>query len=445
MLLSLVLGNWMSYRDEAQLDLIGTLERQHKNTLTKLPTFRSKYALPVAAIYGGNASGKTGIFEALSTVKLMVTTDCGVSGVLPVEPFRLDTASPNSATSFDITFLAGPSIYRYYLEATEEQVLAESLDIVTEKGETCVFERDGVIGSLALGDGYFADEEHVEFTFKSTRKNQLFLQSAVAQNISELMQAYDWFASSLELVGVDSQAWSFATALGSRQGFIDFASTALSRLDTGISRLVSEPVGVDALPRDAALRKRAAVLSENEILTVLLESRGDEYGFEMLTVRSSSSGPDVQRLRTVHVGPDGKEHIFSLGMESSGTRRLMGLLPMLFDLSGEGGASKVYVVDELDRCLHTMLTKHLIQGILETCGPESRKQLLFTTHDLLLMDQSLLRRDEMFVVQRNPYGVSELIGLSEYKGIRNDKDLIRSYLDGRFGGIPMLSQVAAHV
>lgn len=445
MLLSLFLGNWMSYRDEAQLDLIGTLERQHKKTLTKLPAFRSKYALPVAAIYGGNASGKTGIFEALAAVRLMVTTDCGVSGVLPVEPFRLDTVSPNSATSFDVTFLAGPTIYRYYLEATEEQVLAESLDIVTEKGETCVFERDGVMGSLALGDNYFADEEHVEFAFKSTRKNQLFLQSAVAQNISELMQPYDWFASSLELVGVDSQAWSFATALGSRQGFIDFASTALSRLDTGISRLVGEPVGVDALPRDAALRKRVAMLSENEILTVLLESRGDEYGFEMLTVRSSSSGPDVQRLRTVHVGPDGKEHIFSLGMESSGTRRLMGLLPMLFDLSGEGGASKVYVVDELDRCLHTMLTKHLIQGILETCGPESRKQLLFTTHDLLLMDQSLLRRDEMFVVQRNPYGVSELIGLSEYKGIRNDKDLIRSYLDGRFGGIPMLSQVAAHV
>ena len=91
------------------------------------------------------------------------------------------------------------------------------------------------------------------------------------------------------------------------------------------------------------------------------------------------------------------------------------------------------------RCLHTMITKRLVEDFTASCGPSTRKQLLFTTHDLLLlMEQSLMRRDEMYIAQRGTDGCSELVGLAEFEGIRYDKDLIRSYLDGRFGGIPML-------
>lgn len=438
MLLDLSLNNWMSYRDDVELNLVGSLERQHKGTLAKIPGFRSRYALPVAAIYGGNASGKTNIFKALSTLKLMVTTDFGVSGTLPVEAFRLDLIGAKSPVSFDVMFLAGSRVYRYYLEAMTSCVIGESLEIVSEKGDSLIFERDGASGDYSFGDGVFSELEHVTYAAKSTRNNQLFLQSAVAQNVNELMEPYLWFSQSLELVGVGSQAWSFATAIGSRDGFLAFASSMLAQLDTGICRLVGEPVGEDALPRDAGLYKSIAALSDGEILTVLLEGAASDYGFEMLTVRKGASSPEVERLRTVHVGPDGSEHRFSLSMESSGTKRLMGLLPMLFELSTSGNAyEKVYVVDELDRCLHTMLTKRLVQDIVNACGPNTRKQLLFTTHDLLLMDQSIMRRDEMYITERGAEGISELIALADYKDIRYDKDLVRSYLDGRFGGIPM--------
>ena len=94
-------------------------------------------------------------------------------------------------------------------------------------------------------------------------------------------------------------------------------------------------------------------------------------------------------------------------------------------------------------CLHTMLTMQLIEDFLDGCSEAERKQLIFTTHDLLLMDQSLMRRDEMYIAQRGIDGCSELIGLAEFKGIRFDKDLIRSYLDGRFGGIPMVKRAGS--
>ena len=89
---------------------------------------------------------------------------------------------------------------------------------------------------------------------------------------------------------------------------------------------------------------------------------------------------------------------------------------------------------------HTMLTMRLVSDFVASCGSETRKQLLFTTHDLLLMDQSVMRRDEMYIAQRGTDGCSELVGLAEFKDIRFDKDLVRSYLDGRFGGIPMLGE-----
>lgn len=448
MLINFTVENWMSYRDEAELNMLGSLERQHKETLAKLPGWRSKYILPVSAVYGGNASGKTALFKALAALKTMVTVDVGVDGLLPVEPFRLDEHS--DPTSFDATFLAGSNVYRFYVEATPDAVIYESLELVRERDGHSLYERcvsNGDASDAYTFDGnFFAELDHVEYAARSTRSNRLFLESAVAQNILVLKEAHDWFADTLALVGVGSQAWSFATAAGSQEGFLDFAGDALSRLDTGISRLVAEPASPEALPRNASLRRRISELDEHEVITVVLDVEAGDYGFEMLTVRLRGGQPDVQRLRTVHVGPDGREHVFSLGMESSGTQRLMGLLPMLFDIAGCGGnaGSKVYVVDGLDCCMHTMLTMRLVSDFLAGCGSDTRKQLMFTTHDLLLMDQSVMRRDEIYIAQRDAEGRSQLVGLAEFSGIRFDKDLVRSYLDGRFGGIPMLGQAGAH-
>lgn len=136
---------------------------------------------------------------------------------------------------------------------------------------------------------------------------------------------------------------------------------------------------------------------------------------------------------------------FDLSAEASGTQRLLALMPMLYDLTTAGPLrERVYVVDELDRCFHTMLTKRLVELFLSSCGADTRKQLLFTTHDLFLMDQDLMRRDEMYIAERSLAGGAELVALNEFRGIRYDKDLIRSYLDGRFGGIPMFDSLEGY-
>jgi hypothetical protein len=143
------------------------------------------------------------------------------------------------------------------------------------------------------------------------------------------------------------------------------------------------------------------------------------------------------KLVTFHQKADGSEAKFELQQESDGSRRVIDLLPAFLELSAPS-SKKVYIIDELDRSLHTLLTRSLLEGYLENCSQESRCQLLFTTHDVLLMDQHLFRRDEMWVAERNASGSSRLWSFSDYKDVRYDKDIRKSYLQGRLGGIPRM-------
>ena len=340
--------------------------------------------------------------------------------------------------------LAGGRVYRYVLQATRDRVCYEALSVLSERGERDVFERDADASSLELGEGAFSDAEHVRFAFKSTRPNQTFLQGAVAQNVSELREAYDWFARTLELVGVGSNPWSFAKAMESREGFLEFAGETLSRLDTGVSALVGDEVPVEALPAAGSIRRGVAGLRPGEVVTIVANESAGDYGFEMFTARVEGGRPVVRKVRAEHRGPGGGRHLLELSEESSGTQRLLGLMPMLFTLGTEPDASKVFVVDELDRCFHTVLTRGLIEGFRAGCSESTRKQLLFTTHDLMVMDQDLLRRDEMYIAERTTAGSSRITALSDYRGLRKDKDLVRSYLDGRFGGLPAIAGVDRH-
>ena len=145
----------------------------------------------------------------------------------------------------------------------------------------------------------------------------------------------------------------------------------------------------------------------------------------------------AKKFVSYHLKSDGTEAKFEMRQESDGSRRVIDLLPAFLQLS-ETTAPKVFVIDELDRSLHTILTRRLIEVYLANCSPKTRSQLLLTTHDVLLMDQDIFRRDEMWVVEHDRSGASTLMSFSDYKDIRHDKDVRKSYLQGRLGGIPRI-------
>ncbi len=145
----------------------------------------------------------------------------------------------------------------------------------------------------------------------------------------------------------------------------------------------------------------------------------------------------TKKLVSYHRKSDGSEAKFEIRQESDGSQRIIHLLPTFLELASMG-SKKVFVVDELDRSLHTNLTRGVLEFYLSNCSVDTRSQLLFTTHDIQLMDQKLFRRDEMWATERELSGTSLLIPFSDYKEIRYDKDIRKSYLQGRLGGIPQI-------
>jgi len=135
-------------------------------------------------------------------------------------------------------------------------------------------------------------------------------------------------------------------------------------------------------------------------------------------------------LQAAHVHSDALTHL-PLEDESDGTRRLLHLLPALFYMQ----TSPVIVIDEIDRSLHPQLSKHLIRQFLKLGG---QRQLLFTTHDLNLMDLDLLRRDEIWFAEKKE-GATELYSLADFK-VRKDLSIDKAYLEGRFGAVPPVEQ-----
>jgi hypothetical protein len=139
----------------------------------------------------------------------------------------------------------------------------------------------------------------------------------------------------------------------------------------------------------------------------------------------------------MHQDDSGKMVPFQFADESDGTRRLLDILPA-FIMLGEKRYSTTFVIDELDRSLHPNLTRNLVEAFLSCRNESSRTQLIFTTHDAQLMTQDLLRRDEIWVTERDGLGASKLVAFSEFKDVRSDRDIRKSYLRGRMGGVPRI-------
>jgi len=420
----------MSFHELVEFSMVASLERQHGDRIPKVAKYPARI-LPVAAIYGGNASGKTNFFKALSFIKRLVVEGTRPDGLIPVETFRLDAKGNDRPSRFSIELLINETIYAYSFAVTRKAVLEEKLVQITSATEKVLYDRRE--GSPNFDDS-LKENQFLEFAFRGTRENQLFLTNSVSQQVEDFKPVYDWFEDCLELVAPDSRFAPFEQFLDESNPLFSTMNEMLLLLDTGISHLGEEELPFDSIPLPETLRQK---LQEEVDEGMTVRVMGDPANERLLITRKDGELV-ARKLVTFHTKSDGSEAKFEMKHESDGSQRVIDLLPAFLDLSAEE-SKKVYVIDEVDRSLHTHLTRRLLEGYLTKCSSSSRSQLLFTTHDVLLMDQALLRRDEMWVAERDDAGHSTLTSFSEYKDVRYDKDIRKSYLQGRLGGIPRLT------
>jgi AAA15 family ATPase/GTPase len=424
MIISFAIENWMSFKKEAKFSMVSTSERQHGERVSRIPKYHMR-VLPIAAIYGGNASGKTNFFKGLNFVKWLVVQGTQPDALIPVDHYCLDDECAQKPSKFKLEILINEIIFEFSFALTRESIVEEKLVKILSKKEVVLYHRHD--SSIEFAES-LKDNQFLNFVYKGTRKNQLFLTNSISQNIDEFKEVYNWFRDDLELIAPDARFQPFERFLDESSLLYNKMNEHISECDTGISRIECKEIPFENIPLPVNVKLQLQETLKNGQTVRCFHSSDDKF---IVTRRDDKL--IAKKMVAMHAKANGREVGFEMSQESDGSRRLIDLFPAFSDLYT--GRSKVYVVDEIDRSLHTILAQQLIELYLQKCGKNIRTQLLITTHDLLLMDQKILRRDEMWLTERDSSGESVVFSVSDFKEIRYDKNIRKSYLQGRMGGI----------
>ncbi len=418
MLVKFKVENWKSFHC-LDFSAIASSKRRFNERVPKLKNYRLRL-LPISAVFGGNASGKTNFFDALVFLQKLVRGKGVVGEKFDVKPFAFNKDDRKKPVSFEMEFLVESRIYHYELVVSYDKVHTERLAEVSKKGNLkFLFEREA--GSVSISDEF--KSSRLKCVGEGTRDNVLFLTNSVQQRCEEFRKVYEWFDETLLLISPNSGLFRSSRLLQPE------CRELLDSFDVGFDELAEVDMTLEQMIQD---------MQEHNIPKELQEKFREQIESALTKVfDDQGESVKIQKLVAMHSSEDDLEKIpFELDEESDGTRRLLNLLPVLVRLRDSSQSSVVFI-DELDRSMHHLLTKKLIEAYLDKCSTESRTQLFFTTHDALLLDEDLLRHDEMWLVEKND-GFSELISIVEYK-LRKGQKLLKSYLYGRFGGVPHIS------
>ncbi len=436
MLVNFSIENFRSFRDRVDFTAIAApRKKRHADHVKKI-----KYGLrilPVASFFGANASGKSNLVKAIALAKLLVTNGIKRDMSIPVAPFRLNRTNPKKPTSFSFDLYIESEIYNYRFSVDTEKVFAESLSIVKEKTEITLFSRNSrnEIELIQYKRNLQAEEYNfLKFVAKGTRPNQLFLTESIERNVPHFNKIYEWFRDTLVILDPSSKAVNLPLVL-SDVSSRSFINSMLTNLDTGIAGLVEKPLP----PDEANIPDGLLDIIEGKPPGTVLNLR-NEIDDRSYTIRIEDGDIRFAELQARHDTEEPTHHVdFRISEESDGTRRLIDMLPAFCRLILKQ-APVTFVIDELDRSMHSHLTRKLIEDFLSSRGENRGYQLLFTTHDTTLLDQELLRQDEIWILEKSEFGSSELYSLSDYKDVRYDLDIAKRYHQGRFGGVPYIAE-----
>lgn len=443
MIISFTVENFRSFAEEQTLSLVasGRYRGSHENHLVKLPASEES-VLRTGVIYGANGAGKSNLFRTLSFLKSLVVRPKAKGAGIGREVFRFNEEYLHAPTCLTLRFLAEGRIFEFGVKLNDEYILEEWLIELEGKRETSIYERvtgpDGKVKVIGKG---LSGEKLEALVLVAGRPEQTFLAT-----IRSTLDATDygltigpvvnWFENSLRLVSPESNYRGLGLQLTRNQGFLDFASAFLRGASTGVERLdakqneITEEELRTMLPEKTVER----ILNDARTTGVAVFRRGDQT--EVLLERGEQNRFFTISIGAMHATDSGDEIPLEIGEESDGTRRLLHLLPALYHLNENGG---VFFIDEIDRSMHPLLVWKFLEYFLDSCS-EDRGQILVTTHECNLLDHQLLRRDEVWFVEKKKGGASTLYSLSEFNP-RNDLKLHRHYLQGRFGAVPFLGNL----
>ncbi|GAB0058445.1 hypothetical protein SIID45300_02794 [Candidatus Magnetaquicoccaceae bacterium FCR-1] len=422
MLIEFSVNNYLSFCERQTLSMAASSNyRENQENTFATGLARMPKLLKSAVIYGPNASGKSNLIRAaLFMWDFVLNSSKGQEGdPIDVYPFLLNSKSSLSPSTFEMIFVEDEVRYQYGFSVTRERVVHEWLIAYPSGRPQRWFERylDAESGKEVwnLHKKYLTGNREV--WRDATRKNALFLSTAIQLNSAVLRPVFDWFDKRLRVFRPHAEiSKEFSASLckdaEGRLKVLKFLNQADMDIE-GIrleSRAMSE-LGMEDLPPDvrAALQKEMS----NTLVT--------EIRFERSTADT------------------GKPVLLPWDAESRGTQKLFALAWPWMNILGQG---RVLFMDEMDTSLHHHLVKFLF-GLMHDVGSnQQRAQLISTTHDTALMDPGTFRRDQFWMMEKSGDRCSELYPISDFD-IEQGAPLQRRYLEGDFGAVPTLKRFKA--
>ena len=442
MFIRCMLRNIYSFGDEKEFNMIPA----PRFTRLKGHKYQSHgiELLKLASFYGANGAGKSNLIRALEFLQ-----DIVVTGDLP-SPMKLRRMkhfhSSESPMVLAVEFINEDVPFIYAVEIGEQSVLKEELYIsgLGKRADELVFERsakDGGKTALQLSEGFLKSEEGR--VLKGILENNLIKQNKTCLKIlSELdnpllgdtRNAYRWFTHKLAIITPEVRSGGLAHRLDIDKEFHRYAEQVLCSFSVGIKKLLTVKKPIAEFFGDDNKTDMEVLLNK------VSESPGAVLGLfnkdgEEIIVVEENGKVFVKQLKTEHTTKNGRPVMFDLSEESDGSIRLMDYLPAFKDLLTK---DVTYFIDEIERSIHPLLIKEIIGKF--SADDNTRGQLICTTHESNLLDQEIFRQDEIWFVEKNPSGSSDLYSLCDFKE-HNTKDIRKGYLAGRYGSIPFLANL----
>ncbi|MEG0496347.1 MAG: ATP-binding protein [Eubacterium sp.] len=440
MLLKYIVSNFKSIGHSVEFSMF-PVEKSRDDRFLK--TIRTKAGdwkiLRRGGFFGPNASGKSSFIESLNFAKKFIVDGQKSGKNTGINQFRGEFEDLKAISTFQFMFYWDDDVYEYGFSLDQRQVHEEWLMVLTSDDFVPLFSRvTDRYGKTQIDiESKFARKhskerdlaEVLKESIQENQKNQLFLYKLHDNGVKKAEKIVQWFKN-LQIIFPRTKIQGLPIRMKKDIDFKEFIAKRLKMLDTGVFDIsvVSDEIDFHEFAEKLDLPKEIIDTIE-EIKNGIVHLNGKYFIFS-----------ENQRKSTVLVQIKFDHHLnhktvnFNIDEESDGTQRLLDLLPILFAMDEK--STVIYFVDEIDRSLHTKLSQYFLNEFMESCV-DTYNQIVFTAHDINLINLHDFRQEEIWFIEKNNLGESTLKPLSDFE-IKDGQDTLKAYLSGRFGAIPMI-------
>jgi uncharacterized protein len=417
MIISFEVQNFRSIYDSIRLDMLPSKMKGTKETdynLFEIPEHKLK-VLKSAVIFGANASGKSNILKAIEFFEMFIlnSIDLKLNQKIPFNPFRLFRVAENEPSVFTMEFLVEASRYEYSFSIDDTKVCEESLISYASRKPSEIFSRKHG-EPIKFNANFKGEKKSLE---SQLLDNQLLLTKGANNKFEPLMQIYEYFQKKFNVFTSDFSDHSYSLRKSYeddtfRKEIVNFLQVA----DTGIENFFVKKVEVD----QSSIKFSDAF--PDDLKSMILENKS--YQTSVSHVSCEKEGDTNQT-----------DVLWPIDEESDGTQKLLAIAGPIIDILKKGS---VLIFDEINNSLHPLISRFLVETFNNPEKNPKGAQLIFTTHDVTLLDNELFRRDQIWLVEKNRCGFTDFRSLCGFE-IRKDVPLEKWYLSGRFGALPIIT------